>query len=105
VLVVTGFWFAVANGRSVSASAMISHMVDSRNRGSFMSFNASLQQLFIGTASFLAGLIVASDANHKVYYYNWVGYLSIAVLAFCLLLPGIIVKRMKSESNSIDPVI
>ncbi|HEX6335064.1 MAG TPA: MFS transporter [Flavisolibacter sp.] len=93
VLVITGLWFIVSNGRSVAAQAMISNVVEPEYRGSFMSINSSLQQLFVGSASFMAGLIVTNDpVSHKIYRYNWVGYLSILVLAFCVYL-AYVLKR------------
>ncbi len=93
VLIITGFWFIVANGRAVAAQAMISNVVEARYRGSFMSINSSLQQLFVGSASFAAGLIVTNDpATKKIYHYHWVGYFSIIILSFCVYL-GYVLKR------------
>ena len=93
VLIITGFWFIVANGRAVAAQAMISNVVEARYRGSFMSISSSLQQLFVGSASFAAGLIVSNDpATKKIHHYQWVGYLSIIILAFCVYL-GYVLKR------------
>jgi predicted MFS family arabinose efflux permease len=93
VLIATGIWFVTANGRMIAAQAMVSNIIEPQYRGSFMSLNASFQQLFVGSASFMAGLIVINDpVTKKIGHYNWVGYLSIAVLAFCILL-GYILKR------------
>jgi predicted MFS family arabinose efflux permease len=87
VLVVTAMWFIVANGRMIAAQAMVSNVIEPQYRGSFMSINSSLQQLFVGSASFLAGLIVTNDpVSKKIFYYNWVGYVSITILAFCIYL-------------------
>jgi predicted MFS family arabinose efflux permease len=93
VLIVSGIWFVVANGRSIAAQAMISNVIEPQYRGSFMSLNSSFQQLFVGSASFVAGLMVKNDpVTKKIYHYNWVGYVSIAVLAFCIYL-GYLLKR------------
>ena len=87
VLVVTAMWFVVANGRMIAAQAMVSNVVEAQYRGSFMSINSSLQQLFVGSASFIAGLIVTNDpVSKKIFHYNWVGYVSITILAFCIYL-------------------
>lgn len=80
VLVVMGFWFTFSTGRNIPAQAMISSVVKPEQRGQFMSFNSSFQQLFTGCASLIAGLIVISDASGKIYRYNWVGYLSIMIV-------------------------
>jgi predicted MFS family arabinose efflux permease len=92
VLIATGLWFIISNGRSVASQAMISNVVETRYRGSFMSLNSSMQQLFVGTASFIAGLIVTNDADRKIHNYQWAGYLSIAILAFCVIL-GFLLKK------------
>jgi len=72
---------------------MVSNVIEPQYRGSFMSLNSSFQQLFVGSASFFAGLIVTNDdVTKKIYHYNWVGYLSIGILSFCILL-GYLLKR------------
>ena len=98
VLIVTGIWFVVANGRMIAAQAMISNIIEPQYRGSFMSLNSSFQQLFVGSASFMSGLIVTNDpVTKKIFHYHWVGYLSIAVLSLCILL-GYALKRSSSSS-------
>ncbi|HEY0066610.1 MAG TPA: MFS transporter [Flavisolibacter sp.] len=98
VLIATGIWFVVANGRMIAAQAMVSNIIEPQYRGSFMSLNASFQQLFVGSASFAAGLIVVNDpVTKRIGHYNWVGYLSIAVLAFCIFL-GYVLKRSSKTS-------
>jgi len=87
VLCVTGFWFMMANGRGVASSAMISNVVPTQIRGSFMSFNSSMQQLFTGLASTIAGYIIVTEpTTHKLIHYNWVGYLSLLIIFICVLL-------------------
>ncbi|MBD0332758.1 MAG: MFS transporter [Chitinophagaceae bacterium] len=92
-LIATGLWFILANGRSIAAQAMVSNVIEPQYRGSFMSLNSSLQQLFVGSASFMAGLIVTNDATtKKIYHYSWAGYVSILILAFCVYL-GYVLKQ------------
>lgn len=86
VLFFFALWFIVATGRAVTAQAMISNVVKPEQRGSFLSFNSSVQQLGTGLASFAAGFIVTSDKSGKLYRIEWVGYLSILVLLLGLLL-------------------
>jgi MFS transporter, DHA1 family, inner membrane transport protein len=87
VLIATAAWFMVSNGRTVSSQAMISNVIEPQYRGSFMSLNSSFQQLFIGSAAFFSGLIVTNDpVTKKIYHYHWIGYISIAVLSFCIWL-------------------
>ena len=93
VLIATGLWFIVSNGRSIAAQSMVSNVIESQYRGSFMSLNSSFQQLFIGTASFIAGLIVPNDASGQINHYSWAGYFSIGVLLFCIYLGYVLKKK------------
>lgn len=86
VIVFFALWFIVATGRAVTAQAMISNVVSPEQRGSFMTFNSSVQQLGTGIASLLAGFIVTKDSTGKLYRYEWVGYISIVILLLGLIL-------------------
>jgi predicted MFS family arabinose efflux permease len=86
ILLLFAIWFSLSTGRAVTAQAMISNIVPAGQRGSFMSFNSSVQQLGSSIASFLAGAIVVRDSAGKIHHYYWLGYLSILILGFCLLL-------------------
>lgn len=101
VLVFFALWFIVATGRGVTAQAMVSSVVEAQKRGSFMSFNSSVQQLGTGTASLVAGFIVLEGAGGKILRYSWLGYLSIAVLLICAWL-GYKVFRAQ-ETNPVSP--
>ncbi len=95
VLSVFACWFVFSTGRNIPAQAMISTVVESSQRGQFMSFNSSFQQLFTGFASVISGLIVTEGAGGKISNYNLVGYLSIAIVAGSLYL-GIRLARRQS---------
>jgi MFS transporter, DHA1 family, inner membrane transport protein len=86
ILLLFAIWFSLSTGRAVTAQAMISNIVPAGQRGSFMSFNSSVQQLGSSVASFLAGLIVVRDSAGKIHHYHWLGYLSILILGCCILL-------------------
>jgi DHA1 family inner membrane transport protein len=101
VLTFFAFWFIVATGRAITAQAMISEVVDSDKRGSFMSVNGSVQQLGSGLAALFAGSIVVTEKTGKIAHYNYVGYLSIAVLIGSLVLGRMIFKRLdKTEEEA-----
>lgn len=85
-LIPFAFWFGLANGRTISVQAMVSEVVQPQTRGSFMSFNSSMQQLFTGAASLLAGFIVYSDSTNRICNFNILGYISICIIATCILL-------------------
>lgn len=100
VLMVTGIWFAFSTGRTIPAQAIISNVVHPEQRGSFMSFNSSFQQMFTGMASLLAGFVVYQGADNKIHHYDWVGYLSIAVVVIAML----IAKAIHTDPKS-DPAV
>ncbi len=86
VLLFFGLWFAVSTGRAVTAQAMLSNVPLPGQRGSFMSFNSSVQQLGTSAASFLSGLIVIKGDNGKLLRFDWVGYVSMIVLIISMLM-------------------
>jgi predicted MFS family arabinose efflux permease len=92
--------FMVVTSRIVMAQSMISNVVSQQQRGSFMSVNGSMQQLGQGMASLVAGVIVKTDrTTHQLSHYNWVGYLSIAVLVVGLILGKRIFKLVDAGSQ------
>ncbi len=93
VLCVFAIWFSLSTGRTIPAQAMISTVVNPEKRGLFMSFNASIQQLFTGLASLLSGFIVVKEASGKILHYNWVGYLSILIVFSTLFIAHKLAKR------------
>ncbi len=87
VLGLFALWFTVSTGRGVAGSAMVSNVVTPEHRGSFQSFNSSMQQLGTGLASLLAGFIITKDSlTGKIVGYETVGYLSIFALLLCVAL-------------------
>ena len=101
VLVFFAVWFVFATGRAVTAQAMISEVVKPEQRGSFMSFNGSVQQLGTSIASVAAGLIVIKDSTGKIQRYEWLGYLSIVVLLGSLILGRYIFKKMDKAKTEV----
>jgi MFS transporter, DHA1 family, inner membrane transport protein len=93
VLCITGFWFIVSSGRSIPAQAMISNVVPPERRGSFMSFNSSIQQIFVGIASVMAGMIVVKTPANRIEHYEITGYISIGIILFSI----VIATRLKSK--------
>jgi MFS family permease len=77
VLIVTSLFFIVISGRMVPAMALITSTAVPQNRGSFMSFNSSVQQLTAGIAAFIAGGIVTENSSGQLVNYNIVGYIAI----------------------------
>jgi MFS transporter, DHA1 family, inner membrane transport protein len=94
ILLFFGIWFSMSTGRGVTAQAMVSQVVQTEHRGSFQSFNSSMQQLGSGLASLAAGFIVVKGDKGEILHYDWVGFLSIAVLLFSLFLGRRIFRKV-----------
>ncbi len=103
VLVFFALWFILATGRGVTAQAMISNVVEPQKRGSFMSFNSSVQQLGTAAAALIAGFVVISGSGGKIYRYEWLGYLSVFVLLMCVFLGHKIFKSSEQIILSPEP--
>ncbi|MEJ6980431.1 MFS transporter [Pedobacter sp. P351] len=101
VLAVTGFWFVVSSGRMIPAQAMISNVVASERRGSFMSINSSVQQIFVGIASVMAGLIVIKTPTNAILHYEITGYISIIITLLSIFFVSRLNTRLK-QKNAIE---
>lgn len=105
VLCITGLWFIVSAGRFIPAQAMISNVVSPERRGSFMSFNSSVQQLFVGFASILAGLIVVNMPDNKLAHYEVTGYVSIGMILVAVVVATLLHKRVQKDTIVTSPVL
>lgn len=77
-LVVTTLFFIIASGRSVPATTMITSVVKTENRASFMSLRSSANELALALASIIAGVIVIEeDGTGKLINYEIVGYVAV----------------------------
>ena len=74
----SAFMMCMMSGRFVPAMALMTSSVAPRLRGSFMSFNSSIQQFASGTASFGASLLIGSNAAGELTNYGTVGILAAA---------------------------
>jgi len=73
---VTALFMVLVSGRLVPAMALITASVEPRLRGSFMSFNSSVQQIATGFAALMAGAIVSESATGELLNYGMVGLLA-----------------------------
>lgn len=98
VLCISGFWFVVSSGRTIPAQAMVSNVVSPDRRGSFMSFNSSVQQIFVGLASVISGYIVVKNSDNSIQNYEVTGYLSIFITLLTLIFVFRLDTRMKRKA-------
>ena len=79
-------FFIFVTGRFGPAMALVSGSVEPRLRGSFMSFNASIQQLGSGAAAMAAGLIIGRAPDGTLTHYGVVGWLAAGCTLLCIWL-------------------
>jgi predicted MFS family arabinose efflux permease len=101
VLCITGFWFVVSSGRMIPAQAMVSNVVPPERRGSFMSFNSSVQQIFVGLASVIAGLVVVKTPSNSILHYEVTGYISIVITLISIIFVSRLNTRLKRKVSAV----
>lgn len=85
-MLVSMLLFAASSARMVPAMALITSGAVARLRGSVMSFNASVQQLSAGAASFVSSLVIGRSAAGELTHYWVVGILSALGTLACVAL-------------------
>ncbi|MFN3400744.1 MAG: MFS transporter, partial [Ferrovibrio sp.] len=86
ILCVTVFFIFVP-GRMVPAMAIITSAVEPRLRGTFMSLNGAVQNLFSGIAAYLGGLMITIEDGRLVGYGN-VGWLAMVATLLAIGFAG-----------------
>jgi len=81
-------FFILVPGRMVPAMAIMTSAVQPRLRGTFLSLNGAVQNLFSGVASLIGGLLITQDAGGKVVGYGNVGLLAMGATLITLILVG-----------------
>jgi predicted MFS family arabinose efflux permease len=84
IFTVTTLFFIGFGARFVPAMSLITSSVHPKQRGSFMSFNSSVQQLAAGLSAFLSGLIIEKTAAGTLLYFDWIGYLAVVATLLCI---------------------
>ena len=79
-------FFVLVTGRFGPAMAIVSSSAEPRVRGSFMSFNASMQMIGSALASLSAGLIISRAPDGTLLHFGAVGWLAAGCTLLCVLL-------------------
>jgi predicted MFS family arabinose efflux permease len=87
----------------IPAQAMISNVVSAERRGSFMSINSSVQQISVGIASVLAGLIVVKTPSNAILNYEVTGYIGIAITLLSVFFVTKLNTRLKQRPVNVKP--
>ena len=96
--------FVGISSRMISSSALLTAVPDAKDRGAFMSVNASTQQISGGIASIIAGLIVVQTSSGKLEHYDTLGYVVIASMLLATLMLYYLNKRVQKKMHTQQPV-
>jgi predicted MFS family arabinose efflux permease len=88
LLVVTTLYWFVTSGRWVPAMALVTSSALPRYRGSFMSVNASVQQMACGLASVIAGAVIDESPDGKLTGYSLAGLIAAGSTVVSIVLAG-----------------
>ena len=87
VLVTNVFMMVAIMSRMVPASALTSAIPEPQYRGSFMSINASLQQMAGGFGAMIAGwVIVQKDRYAPLEHYDWLAMIATGTMILTIFL-------------------
>ena len=108
-LILAPFWFIVimnvlmmmgVMSRMVPSMALVSALPEIHDRGSFMSINASLQQLSGGVATLIGGMIVHQKTKDSpLENYDILGYVIVVILIVCAVNLWRVSKIVKAKTN------
>ena len=108
-LISAPFWFILimnvlmmmgVMSRMVPSMALVSALPEIHDRGSFMSINASLQQLSGGVATLIGGMIVHQKTKDSpLENYDILGYVIVVILIVCAVNLWRVSKIVKAKTN------
>jgi predicted MFS family arabinose efflux permease len=100
ILLVTTMLWVLTSGRMVPAMAMITSSAEPRYRGSFLSVNASVQQMAVGLAPLLAAAIMGdTKPGEPLVGFGWVG-LACAVAGVASVVLAGRLRPMRPEAEA-----
>lgn len=95
VLVLNVVMFLGITARMIPASALMTGVPVLKDRGAFMSINASVQQLAGGIASLLAGWIVVQNEQGQLLHYDWLGYVVVCTMVLSMWILFLVQRRVQ----------
>jgi predicted MFS family arabinose efflux permease len=114
-LSVTPFWVVVIfnivmmmgiMSRMIPSTALTSAVPEMKDRGAFMSINASMQQIAGGIAAAIAGMIVTQkDRYSPIEHYNTIGYVIVGVSILSIFLLSRVDQITKKKIATTKEVI
>jgi len=85
-LIVTSSYFVASSGRNVPATTMVTSVVSSKNRASFMSVRSAVNEFALFLGSLIAGLIIDTNEDGSLLNYEYVGYVAIIMSIIAIII-------------------
>ncbi len=85
-IAISSLFMVLVSGRFVPSMALLNAVVVPKNRGAFMNLNSSVQSLFSGIASLIAGKMITQSPGGELLGYPAVGYLACSATLLTIVL-------------------
>ncbi len=95
LLVALPIFMVCMGGRNIPMQALQTAVPPPARRGAFMSVNSAVQQIFMGTGTWLGGLLLSTDAQGHIAGYGLNGWISVC----CLLLGVAWVRNVRTAGE------
>jgi predicted MFS family arabinose efflux permease len=102
VILLNSVLFVGITSRMVSSSALLTAIPETKDRGAFMSINASTQQIAGGVASIIAGLIVVQTPSGYLEHYDTLGWVVISTMLVALLMMYFLNRRVQRKFHTTE---
>jgi predicted MFS family arabinose efflux permease len=96
IIVIHSCLFLGVTARMVTSAALATLVPATDKRGSFMSLDASIQQLAAGIAAVLAGWVVYENVDRQLQHFDRIGWLVI----FCMVVSVALMRRIKQITRT-----
>jgi len=97
---ITCMLWVCMSGRMVPAMAMMTATVQARDRGGFMSINASVQQFSSGIAAFLGGQILGQTPSGHMTHFPIIGGICVVCVYTCIYLARFLAPSAPAEEEA-----
>lgn len=100
IILVNVIMFVGITSRIIASSALLTAIPDAKDRGAFMSINASTQQISGGIASIVAGAIIVQTSSGNLDHYDILGYVVIGSMLLATLMMYFLNKRVQHKLHT-----
>jgi predicted MFS family arabinose efflux permease len=99
VILVTVVLFIAITSRMISSQALLTSVPEPKDRGAFLSLNASLAQLSGGLAAVTAGYIVIERPDGGIDRYDILGYVVMGAMLITLIQFAILNRQLRRQKG------